>query len=61
MGQWAYTSSTDKLVLDDIAEGLRTPEWSVSFLEDIADHVRTVRDLDRLNDESKGEEDWSPH
>lgn len=40
-------------VLDRIAEGLRTDEWSVSFLKDIADLVRTVRDIDRPNTDLK--------
>ena len=51
----------DGIVLDAIAEGLRTADWSVSFLEDIADQVRKVRDIERKNFSSEGEQDWESH
>jgi len=51
----------DEEAINLIAEGLRTPEWSVSFLEDIADIVKQVRNIERENYASRGEADWKPH
>jgi len=52
---------TDREALNRIAQGLRTPEWSVSFLEDIALLVaETGRDVDRPN-EDPSEQDWRSH
>ena len=54
--EWGGTSGTitdvaDGDALERIADMLRTPEWSVSMLEDIADICREAGcDLDRAPD-----------
>lgn len=40
---------TDAQVLDRIAEILRTPEWGAWTIEDVAEEMEKVRDIDSLN------------
>ncbi len=41
----AARQQTDTEVVDELVHFVRTPEWSVSMLEDIADLVHEVRDV----------------
>lgn len=51
---------TDSDILDKIAEGLRTPEWSASTIEDVAALVGKVRDIESRNTHTAHGEARSP-
>jgi hypothetical protein len=50
----------DSIVVDELVNYVRTPEWSVSMLEDIAELVSEVRDIDP-DYEPDDEHAWQSH
>lgn len=53
-------ASDDSWIVDELIRFVRTPEWSVSMLEDIADMVRDVRDVGE-DFEPDDPRCWQPH